>query len=106
MKSICAHCGKLIEESSCRAYVNERGADIEHVHRQCEAAYEAARDQRAGQVIHAPPSPGATKSAVLPPATALPRSSHSPRPVVSSPRIIALTRKPHVGGRQPKPRRP
>jgi len=49
MKSICAHCGKLIEESSCRAYVNERGADIEHVHRQCEAAYEAALQDFAGR---------------------------------------------------------
>ena len=51
----CAHCQKPIQDKAWRAYVPEKGDEIEHVHHACEAGYEAERDQRAGQKALAPP---------------------------------------------------
>ena len=45
----CAHCRQPITDKVWRAYVPEKGTDIERVHHACETAYEAARDQRAAR---------------------------------------------------------
>jgi len=52
----CANCRQPITDKVWRIYVTETGDDTEPVHKHCEADYEAARDQRAGQKAIAPPA--------------------------------------------------